>query len=145
MTTIVYRDGILAADTRAWSGNKLPIGSKSKIFKLEDGSLFGASTEHVGLGDEFRDWLNSLKGDYTKSAYREFEVQALLITKTRRILYFNCGPRFTGPLHGEFIAIGSGEFIANGALAMGASAEKAVEIAAQFDFATGLPVETLTL
>jgi hypothetical protein len=31
LTTICYRDGVMAADTRAYSGDKLPIGSKTKI------------------------------------------------------------------------------------------------------------------
>jgi hypothetical protein len=99
----------------------------------------------VGLPEEFRAWVNSLKGDYTKLADREFDVTAIVINKHGQVYYFNCGNGFTGPLRGEFFTVGSGDREALAACHMGATAEKAVEIAALCDYATGLPVETLAL
>lgn len=52
MTTIAYRNGVMAADTRAYSGGKLPIGTKTKIERLEDGTLLGVSSITPGGGPE---------------------------------------------------------------------------------------------
>lgn len=43
MTTVVYRDGVMAADSRAYAGYNTTLGSKSKIRKLADGTLLTIS------------------------------------------------------------------------------------------------------
>lgn len=45
----------------------------------------------------------------------------------------------------DFFAIGSGAPYAMGALASGMSLKKAIQIAAQYDSATGAEVQTMTL
>lgn len=49
MTTIVYRAGTMAADSRAWGFDKAFIGEKTKVFRLDDGRLLGVSTAVIGL------------------------------------------------------------------------------------------------
>ena len=48
MTIIAYRDGIMAADSRAYTGDPDPIGVKQKI-RWHDGELLGASSRAVGI------------------------------------------------------------------------------------------------
>lgn len=60
MTTIAYRDGMMAADSRAYAGNASPVGSKTKINRLKEGSLFACSTSKTGAMEQFVRLLNEL-------------------------------------------------------------------------------------
>ncbi|MDR6334498.1 hypothetical protein GGQ86_002980 [Xanthobacter flavus] len=143
MTTIVFRDGVLAADRRAFAGEKLPIGAKTKIARLADGSLIGASTPNPGTSERFRRLVEEQgpAGAYPPG----MNVQALLVLPNGDVFYFKDGEAFAGPLDGAFFAIGSGSEYAIGALMAGASAVAAVEIACQCDVWSGSGVDVLTL
>lgn len=61
MTTIAYKDGVLASDSRVSNGGFIFPGSYQKIFVLPDGSLFGA----VGSVGPSRLMLSYLLGEST--------------------------------------------------------------------------------
>lgn len=143
MTTIVYRDGVLAADTRAFSGDKTPIGRKSKIRRLKDGTLLGISSATVGEPDIFARTVELEGLDHVFAA--TMDVFALAITTDGRVYYFNGQRAFTGPLMGDYWAIGSGDKFALGALEMDADAVRAVQIGCKLDPWSEEPIETLTL
>lgn len=143
MTTIVYRAGILAADSRAYSGDKNPIGEKRKIHRLADGSLIGASSNKVGVCEKFRRLVEESGVDGTFED--EIPVQAIVIRPDGSVFYFNDLDSFSGPIKSEYLAIGSGEEYAIGALKMGASAVDAVRIAIECDPWTGGAIHTLEL
>jgi len=136
MTTITYRDGILASDSRAYSGGSTPIGQKQKIWQLECGTMFGVSTVHPGLSEQVAAWISSEQNrDYLPPVDPTFT--ALLIDPLGQVFIAIDSYFFTGPLTGDYFAIGSGDHYALGAMAMGASAVEAVEVAMVHDAWTG--------
>jgi hypothetical protein len=147
MSTIVYRDGILAADTRAFSGSKAPIGNKRKIFKvrLSDGSYtsFGVSTAHPGLSEEIRDWFASEKVHDAEPVLAGREFDALEITSGGEVFFYKDSFAPTGPLDADYYAIGSGAEYALGAFSMGADALTAIQIAGEHDVWTGGSVQRI--
>lgn len=143
MTTIAYRDGIMAADSRAYSGDKNPIGQKVKIRRLSDMSLFAASSSKVGQTDKlFR--LTHEHGLF-KTFPTEVLAQGIVVRPNGDIFYFNDQDCFTGPIKADYLAIGSGEHYATAALFMGATAERAIEVACALDPWTGGEIHTAKL
>ena len=140
MSTIVYRDGIMAADTRAFAGYNLPIGTKTKIRFAPTGALVGVSTSKPGMSEAFMNWICD---DGPEPA--EYDLQAMIVEQTGEIYYYRGSLMPAGPLEADFMAIGSGAEAALGAMHMGATAEQAVEIAAKTDVWTAPPVITLAL
>ncbi len=133
MTTIAYRDGIMAADSRAYSGDKTPIGFKAKIHRLADGTLFGVSTTSVGGDQILRRWIEAGCPVVAGDALKPESFMALMVKPDGTVWYANNNLEWSGPLLAEFWAIGSGEHFALGALAHGASAEEAVAAAIRLD------------
>lgn len=144
MTTIVWRDGVLAADRRAYSGDKAPIGAKRKIGRLADGSLLGVSSSCVGAPALIQRWVES-GAVAAADALKPENFQAILIRPNGQVFYAKDNLDWSGPLDTPFLAIGSGDHFALGALEMGASAPKAVLVASALDPWTGGGVDTLTL
>lgn len=133
MTTIVYRDGILAADTRAYAGDAKPIGKKQKIHQTRYGFV-GVSTPAPGFAEELVAWF---KADIDKRFDAEPNpngrtFEAIEITP-EGVFFYHDNMTPSGPLDAEFIAIGSGDQYALGALEAGATATQAVEIASRLD------------
>ncbi len=143
MTTIAYRDGIMAADSRAYSGDKNPFGSKTKIHRLPDGSLFGASSSKVGVVDKLR--RLTVEHGVSATFPTVVEGQALLVKPNGDVFLFNEQDGFSGPIRTTFCAIGSGEQYAMGAFHMGADAARAVSIACECDVWTGGEITVLAL
>lgn len=141
MTTIVYRDGVLAADSRGYSGDATPIGNKLKIHKLKDNSLVGVTTAHPGFSEQITNWLNDgARPEEIPNTDPDFA--ALHITQ-EGVFYYCDNYTPSGPLSSDYYAIGSGCKYAYGALGMGANAEEAIRIAMQFDVFTGGEVTSL--
>ena len=143
MTTIAYRNGIMASDSRAYSGGSIPIGNKSKIECLEDGTLIGVSSTIPGGSEIIKQWFKD--GFPTKPDYLLPERFTLLVAKLNgSIFYASDNPMISGPLMGEYFAAGSGAEYALGAMANGATAEEAVKIACQLDVWSSEPTFILT-
>jgi 20S proteasome alpha/beta subunit len=149
VTTIVYRNGILAADTRAYSGDATPIGLKQKIFqvKYSDGtvSTFGISTPNPGFADEVKNWFVNDKSHDAQPILADRNFTALEIMDNGEVFYYSSNFTPSGPLIAPWFAIGSGVEYALGALEMGATAEEAVKAAAANDPWTGDVVQTITV
>lgn len=141
MTTIVYRAGILAADSRAYSGDKTPIGTKAKIHSLEDGTIYGVSTNNVGGDRIIGDWVKG--GCKEPGDVKPDSFSMLLIDPLGQVFFANDNMSLSGPLTGEYFAIGTGREYALAAMFLGASAEDAVNVAKEFDVWSGGPVMTL--
>lgn len=145
MTTIAYRDGVLAADRRAYSGGKSPIGLKTKVERLKDGSLLGVSSTVVGASTQIRDWVERGCPLPAPDDLQPESFELLLIRPSGEVFYACNAPTLTGPLEAAFLAVGSGSDYALGAMSMGASAVEAVEVAASHDPWTGGGVNSLLL
>lgn len=146
MTTIVYRDGLMAADTRAYSGNPTPIGNKQKIHRLPDGSIVGVSTVEPGMSEAFVAWLAAGGNpEEIEHLSDKLKLQAILVKSNGSVFYYCDNIMPSGPLFGPFFAIGSGDQYALGALSCGATADAAVMVAAQHDSYTGGEIMKLLL
>lgn len=141
MTTIVYRDGILAADTAVFDRGTY-CGQATKIACAPDGSIGGGAG---ALGDvaRFLDWLCDGKNGPAPEPVDDC-TECFWVDPDSRAWWAHKGSCAT-ELKGDYFAIGSGFQLAMGALAMGATAIEAVNICCELDSMTRGPVITLAL
>lgn len=132
MTTIAYRDGVMAADSQVTADDAWVMPYTAvKIRRATDGSLVGFSG-NVFKFDAFMDWLEDNKLPRLDLGN---ESKVLVVSPAGQVLIY----MFDGQIAmtGPFCAIGCGVIPATAAMHMGASAERAVEIAALIDNCTG--------
>lgn len=130
MTTIAFRDGIMAATTAAWTS--IYQGSGPTIFRTRDGGLV-AMCGDTNMARSFVRWIEANEDEAQIPRIPEKTDFGAIVVGRNGVV-----GRFTESfqrqdIDAEFHALGSGSLLALGAMAMGASAEKAVEIACQFD------------
>lgn len=145
MTTIAYRNGIMAGDTQA-SFNSTCIGESIKIRKGNNGNLYGFSGSIVEadeafefLQDDTKTIKKPIKFTDNETFYTIIEV---IVTGAVFIYEGTVDPiQFKAP----FYAQGSGSDLALGAMAAGASAEEAVKIACKYNIYSSEPVTIISL
>lgn len=138
MTTIAYRDNIMAGDT-AMTDRGTYCGQYRKIYEMR-GALLGVCG-CLGEVAKLRDWF--IAG--TDTAPPEFtsdDSEALLVHLSGRVEWIG-HPGRRMDITGDFHAIGSGFRLALGAMSAGATAEQAVEIACDLDIYTRRPIDVL--
>jgi 20S proteasome alpha/beta subunit len=140
VTTIVYRDGVLAGDSRTTDEATIYPGATPKVFKNKAGWLYGASG-NVAAIERFNEWADALKVRLTKAPGGNFE--GILVSPKGAIYFVEGGSAWK--LNAPFAATGSGRDAAYGALHFGASALEAVDIAIKIDSGSGLPVTHVSL
>jgi ATP-dependent protease HslVU (ClpYQ) peptidase subunit len=140
MTTLAYRSGVLAFDTQMSCGSFKR--RSTKAFRLKDGSLFGI-TGNVNDGLKLRRWAEGGYKDEAPSLDDDSGVECIHV-RPDGVFLIDGGLELIR-VTDEFVALGSGGPVATGAMAMGASALKAVEIAAEFDAGTSGPFQTLSV
>jgi ATP-dependent protease HslVU (ClpYQ) peptidase subunit len=140
MTTIAYRDGVLASDSLVTLGNTKVHGRYQKIRRL-GGYLIGTAGS-VAACQNFIDWVKA--GD-DEDPPPKGEYSALVIDPKGRVREMENGNVLPVPRGARFFAIGSGAPYALAAMYAGATATEAVKIAAKIDTSTGLPVKTLKI
>jgi hypothetical protein len=143
MSVIVYRDGVMAADSRAYSGCTTPIGAKMKIHRLNDGSLLGITSSVVGIPEAVVAWFN--KGEDINCHPVPAEFDALLVRPSGEVFFYSDGFYPSGPLVGPYWSTGSGERYAMGAMAFGATAIQAAAVASGFDPMCAVPITSMPL
>lgn len=130
MTTIAYRDGVLAADT-LHSNNGIRVGYRPKIAVLPDGGWL-ATKGCSGYGHALLKWLEGgRQGEQPKGEGGGFLVH---LDGTLEGFEGEVCEVFSGA---PFYAFGSGAEIALGALQMGATAEQAIAAAIALDVYSG--------
>lgn len=143
MTTIAYRDGIMAADTCIMNNSGSRFASVTKIHRCPEGTLMAGAGDYGPVCKIF-DWYDRgcPADDLPKLPDDEdMAVQLLIVHPDERVVYLE-KDLLECPIEGEFFAIGSGTEGALCAMAAGASAEQAVEIVSRFDMYTNGPVRT---
>ena len=145
MSTIAWDGKILAADRKMTCGNLQEICSK--ITRLENGTILawaGGSAEGLALAEWFSRGADP-------SIYPAFQADKDRFTSLIVIHPDGVGFEYEQthvplPLAGRaVVAWGSGMGYALGAMAMGANAIEAVEIASQFDPRSGFGVESYSI
>ncbi len=146
MTTIVVRDGVMAADSRVTVETD---AGGSRVFRCE--KLYRVSGGIVGLaggafdGLVFLDWLKDPKDSKPPDRLiaGDADFTAIYLTNTGLYEYDRwCRPE---KVLEKFYAVGSGAKAALGALHMGASAVEAVKVACKVDPYSATPIKFLTL
>ena len=132
MTTIAYKDGIIAYDSQVSSGSTISTLTFNK-HKEKDGIHY---------------FLCGAVSDYTKFMNRELNVDCSAIViedNSIRILHYNKDDGYFYAILQNQCAIGTGEKFAIGAMDAGATAEQAVKIAKKRDIYTGGKVRIFKL
>jgi len=147
MTVIAYRAGIIAGDGRETMQNT-PDESWFKIrdncvkvFRLKDGSLFGAAHGSEDIEILFRHLRENPDREDMPPGLED--IIAMRVMPDGRVLSSEGG--IWVPTHLEYWAIGSGGLAALCAMDAGASAERAVQIACERDLWCGGKITTLKL
>lgn len=144
----------MAADSQV-TGKDYRCGSAIKVFQNESGLIAGFAG---CLGDLsiFRNWFlgfrDQIKPDEKYFSFKADYSEVLLVDPAKAdwgawvISGEECRLAWIEFMPGrKFIAIGSGERMAIGAMAAGASARQALEICAEFDCYTGGEIKTVAL
>lgn len=137
MTTIAWDGKRLAADSQITTSSGVRDGYRTKI--LRRGAVIAGAAGPVGSIKAFTDWVQGgLVGDIPAM---HPDTEALLIAPGH-VLSLEDGGRLV-PMNVNVTAIGSGAKMAIGAMEAGASARKAIEIAARRDVWTGGAITVL--
>lgn len=145
MTTIAYRNGMLAADTRS-SMNGIAVSVRSKIF-TGNGFAFALSGD-VALLEVLKRWLTAGADQLnrpviTYAGGEKPNMRAIVVGTTGKISVSVYDEDFMlieeDPK--SYLAIGSGDRLAYGAMAHGATAIQAVQAACVHDPGSGLPID----
>ena len=153
MTTIAYKDGVLAGDSLSTvNGRRSGPMEKTFAYRLLGGGacLIGLCGEPQHFQKVLRDIIKREEDPLREEIWPIGEYMALIALKHEDrperqadvYLFEGAGEPF--PVSGPFHAIGSGSEIAIGAMAVGASALQAVHAAIALDIYSGPPVITLT-
>jgi hypothetical protein len=156
MTCVVFKDGILASDSQLVSRSWTCVGDFKKIgTHTVDGVTYGyGATGETAYCQKFSDWIHSPAFALWLSdgsghpnlepAGKDEVCTGILFKPDGSCVRFEGNyPPFT--LRAPFYAFGSGDALAMGAMAAGATAHEAVEIACKFDVLSNGPVQSMPL
>lgn len=140
MTTIAYRNGVLAADTLGvYGGNVRETTGAQKIMRAKDGSLLALTGDFAVT----HTYASQLARGETPAPLSKDSGRVIHIAKSGKITVHEDGGSF--PLGAKSFAYGSGSDAARGAMLMGANAVTAVRVASKVDIRTGGDVRFLKL
>ncbi|WP_316196603.1 hypothetical protein [Bradyrhizobium sp. SZCCHNS3053] len=132
MTTVAYKDGMMAADTLMIKGST-KFGHVTKIVKRDDGALCGGSG-NLNWVQAFHRWFLDGCVD-APPELSEYDNGLIARKGDPEVEVYEQGGSFR--FKANWTAIGSGKEYAFGAMCAGASAEDAVLIACIYDPGTG--------
>lgn len=143
MTVIAYRDGIMAADSVGTVGD-MAVGDHRKVVRSALGFIAGASGDS-GDSQRFLGWILD-HGPKNGESFvpNDPDMGCMWVSPDGTVTRLGMkGTPYiiTAPFH----AMGAGREIALGAMAAGATAEQAVEIAIKYIFGCGGPVQVVKL
>jgi len=144
MTTVVYKNGTLAFDSKITEGN-IHTCNASKGRQTKNMLMAGAG-DLEDLVAAF-DWLEAGGSEVTKKDYNLLRIvncDIITINKHGEVFHYS-GSLYPVKTTAPWFALGSGQELAMGALEMGATAKEAVQIAAKYDVNTGGTIHTLSL
>jgi ATP-dependent protease HslVU (ClpYQ) peptidase subunit len=137
MTTVAYRDGVLAADSRVTVGDMVLTDKATKVHRLRDGHLFGWS----GNAEDAVRLKQALQKRVTPPP--DLDLSAILISPEGEIRVFEGNIWVT--VKSPYYAVGTG---ANGALCAmdaGADAKTAALIGSKRDTSSGGKIKCVKL
>lgn len=142
MTTIAFKDGMLATDSRYAAGPHI-LGKGKKIWVFEKGVVVGSGSI-VGI----ETFLSFYQGkEYKAEIFKdeENEIDILVFDPTAKKVISYDKHLIAYEYDAPFYAIGSGTDYAIGAMAFGATPKEAVLIASQYDKGTDGNIQELKI
>ena len=138
MTTVAYRDGVLAVDSQVTDGNRF----EGAAIKWRKGNGWVAAVAGSLSAINILDEISILSNGRPVLPHKEMDEssEGFIVTESG-VFYFSRHGVTTWDA--PFYAAGSGGTLAIGAMAHGASAEEAVQIACKYDTKTCEPVYAL--
>lgn len=150
MTTIAFRDGIMAADTGMVSGNISTRANKLRQATIDGERVLAGLSGILPDADEFWRWYILGADRDNLPEFRQYrgaddapDFQVLVVSELGMTVWREWFQPI--PIIEPFFAIGSGSHFAMGAMDMGATAVQAVQIAMNRDSGTFGSVQTLEL
>lgn len=151
MTTIAFDGTTLAADSLCHAGG-MRLGAVTKLWRMPDGRLF-AGCGDTAIVELVRQWLENGQDPARRpTILHEQGFNGLLITpaqprqnRTPPLIHQLDEHLAPMDIASPFYALGSGREYAVAAMAAGASAAAAVDIAIRFDVYSGPPVQSIVL
>jgi hypothetical protein len=143
MTTVALRDGVIAAE-RLITNRDIVVGLQKKLFVATGpgGSYVHASVGECGHDDAVGKWIGDGMNPTEIPDIGEHGHAVVVWCGGLRTL--TCGLMYEAG-EAPFHAWGNGRVIALGAMAAGASAEEAVEIACRFDVYSRGPIDVIKI
>ena len=139
MTCVVFKDGVLAADRLITDPWDVRVGEVSKIFRTKTAAYgYAGHWGDVGL---FIEWAHT-SFDLTRRPKFEKPLEIVRVDPNGPSFSSGTAPIFH-PVNAPFYAIGSGKFLAMGAMEMGATAEEAVAVAIKYDTGCGGEIDVI--
>lgn len=124
MTTVAYRDGVMASDSACHVGS-VCVHSIQKVWKIR-GHLIGCAGSLVDM-HTFLKWFGA--GAWEDKHPKMKDLDVLVVTPEGKVLTYEDGAPHAIEVDDEYISIGAGSPIALGALHAGATAVEAVQAA----------------
>lgn len=149
MSTIAYRNGIVAADMQLNIGDHIEavLVNKIKKGKAKNGrNMITGAVGEAAIANEFIHWAIDWYSRHDNLAAGPLKegVTAFIIFQDRQLLLIDDG-HIIDTKAPDFIAFGSGRTYATGAMEFGASALSACDVAAKYDPFTGYTNEWLSI
>lgn len=139
MTTVAYRDGVIASDSQVTSGDVI-VGRTAKC-GCKNGVLYGFAG-CLAFAQAFQAWIErGMEGDPPTMKKDDSRAEAILVHDGHILSFDDDG---WDKLEMDYYAIGSGRQIAIGAMAVGASAVEAVKAAIKHDVYSGGEVHSFS-
>lgn len=146
MTTITWDRKTLAADRRMINGNLIMSQYKIQICTCNDGDWVLTACGDTDKALDLIQWFREGHKDEIYPNYQAGEDFATLVAVNFKGQAFEYNHLSVGvPIIDKYMAWGSGGHFALGAMAMGADARKAVEIAAMFDCYSGGDIDSVEI
>jgi hypothetical protein len=143
MSLVIFKDGNLYADTRAWGGeggSPTP-GAKNKVLYANDGSMIGATSATLGAGVEALNAYNAGEQCVDGGDFYGLVVKP----GVPGYFYWVDDKPLAGPFTEPFFAVGSGAKYALGALSAGGTVKDAFKAAAKYDWFSRAEYRTFSL
>lgn len=136
MTTIAYKDGVLASDTGSSIG-RMYAGKVNKIAQAKDGMMCGLAGRILDAS-LLQEWMFNGADRDNLPDFEDEDAEGIIVTDGK-LEYITSKGIFS--IDAPYYAEGTGYLIAMGAMAQGATAERAVEIAIRLDECTYAPIQ----
>lgn len=142
MTTIVYRDGVVAADSQTSAHDCIDPGPRSKLERRPNGDVYAIVGNWMD-GVALKEWIIQDGGGHKGTPQPNGDCTVIVFSQGAVSVFSNGGSYDENP--DPFRTWGTGSPAALGALYAGASAAEAVAIACKIDPWSGGPVLEIAL